>query len=241
MSDDDDSGVLHTMSDDDCDTQCGRINPDVAANYGLASNENGGAYKRGVAYNVVTKLKVCTAINNQGSGLNISGVARECGVSRSFVRKVWGEMLCNDGRVIDPDHTPQERARGPGVKTFDEFDHCVLIFLYLEEFSRSNASYVENLLLITGTKTSTSTISRWFKDFFPISGNFRKPNLVPIDKFKPTNLWKADEYLAALAIICPKKLRFGDEKLIKGSEVYCRKTRRNVLTGKLNCKRCSFH
>jgi hypothetical protein len=67
-------------------------------------------------------------------------------------------MLCNDGRVIDPDHTPQERARGPGVKTFDEFDHCVLIFLYLEEFSRSNASYVENLLLITGTKTSTSTI-----------------------------------------------------------------------------------
>ncbi|MFZ9894212.1 MAG: hypothetical protein ACO3EL_03165, partial [Burkholderiaceae bacterium] len=76
------------MSDDNCDTQRGRINPDVAANYGLALNENGGAYKRGVAYNVVTKLKVCTAINNQGSGLNISGVARECGVSRSFVRKV---------------------------------------------------------------------------------------------------------------------------------------------------------
>lgn len=141
-------------------------------------------------------------------------------------------MLCNDGGVIDPKTITQKRVRGAGEKTFDQFDHCILIILYLEEPSRSNASYVENLYAATGTSTSTSTISRWFNSFFPIKGRFCQPNMVPIDKFKPENLWKAEEYLAALAVIAPKKLRFGDEKLIKGSEVYCRKTRRNVLTGR---------
>jgi hypothetical protein len=56
---------------------------------------------------------------------------------------------------------------------------------------------------------------------------------VPLDKFKQSNFWKAEEYLVAIASIAPKKLRFGDEKLIKGAEVYCRRTRRNVLTGEL--------
>jgi hypothetical protein len=107
---------------------------------------------------------------------------------------------------------------------------CIIIYPFLP--SRSNGSYVDNLYAITGTVTSKSTISCWFKDFFPINGGFRKPNLVPVDKFKPRNLWRAAEYAEAISIIAPHKLRFGDEKLIKGSEVYCRRTRRNVLTGK---------
>jgi hypothetical protein len=104
----------------------------------------------------------------------------------------------------------------------------------LLEPSHSNGSYIDNLFAITGTVASISTLSRWFKDFFPISGGFCKPNLVPVDKFKPKNLWRAAEYAEAIAIIAPHKLRFGDEKLIKESEVYCRRTRRNVLTGKSN-------
>jgi hypothetical protein len=147
------------------------------------------------------------------------------------VKKVWDEVL--SGEIVDPRNIKQGRDQGPGVgvKTFNEFDHWVLLFLYLHEPSRSNGSYVDNLYAITGTVTSKSTISRWFKDFFPISGGFRKPNLVPVDKFKPRNLWLAAEYAEAISIIAPHKLRFGDEKLIKGSEVYCRCTRRNVLTG----------
>ena len=203
-----------------------------AASYGLATNEHQGTYHRGVPYDVKEKLRVADAIKRQGNALNFSAVSKECKVSRFFVRKVWGEMLCHGGRVVDPKTITQRRVRGAGEKTFDEFDHCILIILYLEEPSRSNASYVENLHMVTGTRTSTSTISRWFNTFFPIKGSFCRPNMVPVDKFKPENLWKAEEYLAALAVIAPKRLRFGDEKLIKGSEVFCRKTRRNVLTGK---------
>jgi hypothetical protein len=62
-----------------------------------------------------------------------------------------GGTLCNNGDIIDPDRIKQRRAIGPGGKTFDELDHCVLLFLYMEEPSRSNASYVENLMCITGS------------------------------------------------------------------------------------------
>ena len=89
------------------------------------------------------------------------------------------------------------------------------------------------LVCSAGTKVSRSIVSRWFNYFFPISGKFRKPNLVPIDKFKPSNMLKAEEYISVLSCIAPDRLRFGDEKLIKGAEVYCRRTRRNVFTGKL--------
>ena len=102
---------------------------------------------------------------------------------------------------------------------------------YFEERSHSNASYVENLHSIIVTKLDRSTISRWFNNYFPISGRFWKPNMVSIDMFKPINMIKAEEYISILSIVAPNKLRFGDKKLIKGAEVYCRRTRRNVFTG----------
>ena len=67
------------------------------------------------------------------------------------------------------------------------------------------------------------------QQLFSHQWGFRKPNLVPIDKFKEKNFMN---YFEALAVIAPYKLRFGDKKQIKGAEVYCRRTRRNVLTGK---------
>jgi hypothetical protein len=140
-------------------------------------------------------------------------------------------MIENDGNIIHPKRIKQKRKIGPGVNTFDDMDMFVLLFLYLDEPSRSNFSYVERLYCITGTLTSTATVSRWFNKAFPISGGFRKPNLAPLDKFKQSNFWKAEDYLEAIATIAPRKLRFGDEKLIKGAEVYCRRSRRNVLTG----------
>ena len=135
----------------------------------------------------------------------------------------------NDGRVLDPLHKKQGQPDGPGANSLDEFDHCALMYLYFEEPSRTNASYVEGLYQATGTKVSRLTVSRWFNSFFPISGKFRKPNLVPIDKFKPLNMIKAEEYISVLSCIAPDRLRFGDEKLIKGAEVYCRCTQRNVF------------
>jgi hypothetical protein len=125
------------------------------------------------------------------STVNVSQVSRETNTSRGFVHKIRDEMLDNHGNILEPAAINQQRARGPGANTFDEFDMFVLLMLYFEEPSRSNASYAERLYCLTGTVTSTSTVSRWFNNYFPISGGFRKPNLVPIDKFKEKNCMRA--------------------------------------------------
>jgi hypothetical protein len=176
----------------------------TAAGYGLSLNQYGGLYQRGKAYDIPTKLAVANSLHTQGIEVNIKKPAERWQVSRAFVKKVWDEVL--RGEIVDPRNIKQGRDQGPGVKTFNEFDHWVLLFLYLHEPSRSNGSYVDNLYAITGTGTSKTTISRWFKDFFPINGGFRKPNLVPVDKFKPRNLWRAAEYAEAISIIAPHKL-----------------------------------
>ena len=149
---------------------------------------------------------------------------------RWYIQRIEAEHMLNGG-IVDPRENRQARAIGAGSKSLDKMDECVLLFLYLQEPTRSNRSYVDNLLELTGTTVSASTVSRFFNHAFPISGRFRKPNLVPIDKFKPENLLRAQEYLMVLARIDPTRLQFGDEKLLKGSEVYCRKTRRSVLDG----------
>ena len=56
-----------------------------------------------------------------------------------------------------------------------------------------------------------------------------QPEPARLDTFKPENLLSAQEYLMVLAQIDPTLSRFGDEKLLKGSEVYCRKTQRSAI------------
>ncbi len=57
------------------------------------------------------------------------------------------------------------------------------------------------------------------------------PNLVPYDKFQPRNLEKAWEYLNHIARISPERLKYGDEKSLKGKAIFNKKARRDVLTG----------
>ena len=78
-----------------------------------------------------------------------------------------------------------------------------------------------------------STISKWFKDAFPVSGKLCSPNKVPIKKFRPNNIMKAYDYLLILSQIAQDRIVYGDEKLLKGSELYNGKTRCNMFTGKV--------
>ena len=126
-------------------------------------------------------------------------------------------------------------AQGPGTKTLDKLDMVVLMFSYFDEPTQCNGSYVEHLFAYTGTVVSESVVSRFFNHGFPISGMFRMPNLVPIDKFKPDNILRAQEYLMVLSTIDPMQVWFGDKKLVTGSELFCCCTRRNVLTGEVPC------
>ena len=57
------------------------------------------------------------------------------------------------------------------------------------------------------------------------------PNLVPYDKFRPGNMEKAWEYLNHIARISPERLKYGDEKSLKGKSIFNKLARRDVLMG----------
>ncbi|KAL7471199.1 hypothetical protein ACHAXS_011463 [Conticribra weissflogii] len=202
-------------------------------------NNNGRVCCQGKAYGFEKKLQVVSAyfdalrINND-SRPNIKSLSESLGVSRKFVRKIEEELITH-GRVLQPSEilTNRDCPRGPGANTMDHLDQFVLLRLYLEEPSRSLSSYKQWLFYFTGTEISTSTISRFFLDSFPIKAGFRRPNLVPVDKFRPQNLQKAVEYVKVVSTLCPVRVKFGDEKSLKGADLFNRLVRRNPLTGEI--------
>ena len=55
--------------------------------------------------------------------------------------------------------------------------------------------------------------------------------LDPYDKFRPGNIEKTWEYLEHISKISPERLKYGDEKSLKGKEIFNKLARRDVLTG----------
>jgi transposase len=55
--------------------------------------------------------------------------------------------------------------------------------------------------------------------------------MVPYDKFRPSNYEKALIYITVITLMDPARIKFGDEKHIEGNVLYCRKVRRDILTG----------
>jgi len=94
-------------------------------------------------------------------------------------------------------------------------------------------SYVSQLEYFTGTIVSETTLGRFFLEAFPHSAALYRPSLVPYDKFRPDNYMTAVEYLNVIVKVDPYQLKFGDEKSLKGQEVYSRKVRRHPFTGEI--------
>ena len=57
--------------------------------------------------------------------------------------------------------------------------------------------------------------------------------MVPIDKFKPENIERALEYIHAVLSLDQSRLKFVDEKSLKGAEIFNRKVRRDPITGEV--------
>ncbi len=66
-----------------------------------------------------------------------------------------------------------------------------------------------------------------------ISGRMCRANLIPYDKFRPDNYQKALEYMLFISVLKPERIKFGDEKHLEGSSLWCRRVRRSVLTGEV--------
>ena len=202
-------------------------------------NQNGGYYQRGTSYPIHTKLKVAaTYLEHKerllGSRPNISLVARECNVGWHFVEKIENELFI-EGHVLAPKDIYRRRSEnaphGPGSLTLSDTDVFVLYRLYRKNPQRSLRSYVNWLFYHTGTIVSESTVSRFFNHGFLIAGRFCKPNMVPYDKFRPKNIAKAKEFIRMMAKIDPRRLKYCDEKSLKGKSICCKKARRDVRTG----------
>lgn len=103
----------------------------------------------------------------------------------------------------------------------------------LQDPNRQLRDYRDYIMLHTGNHVSLDTISRFFLHGFPYKGNLMKPNLIPLDKFKPENEIRAFEFLNVLFDLNPEKVIFADEKSVKGEDLYNREVRRNPITGEV--------
>ena len=205
--------------------------------HGLSPNASGRAYRSGSALSFSEKVTIGSAYlkareTNNNVRPNISALARECKVTRKTILKIEGELMCA-GRVIEPAVIIRDKdmPSGPGSIAMSDLDAFILLMIHNTNPSTSLRGYQRGLCSATGTVVSTTTISRFFNSGFEIKGSLCKPTLIPYDKFRPANLDRAFDYLMAVATFDRHRLKFGDEKHIKGAELWCRKTRRNVFTG----------
>ncbi len=151
----------------------------------------------------------------------LTKVAAECRVGRDFLSKIEQELIEND-RVLAPEeiYGAQDNPIGPGSTIMSGEDFYVLYLLYRQQPTWSLKSYVYWLFCCTGTIVSKSTVLQWFSNTFPIRGRLCVPNLVPYNKFRPRNIEKVWEYLDHIARISPERLKYGDEKLLKGKAIF---------------------
>ena len=199
---------------------------------GISVNIHGSFYKNGSSYDIVKKMEVATVyerLKNGDPNVSLRKVAREAKVSCGFAKKVIEEA--DAGELVDPTTILSSRKNGPGSRLFTEADEVVLLQLRTANPTRSLASYRRALYQITGTVASEATICKWFLNRFHIKGGLRVSTLVPIDKFSPENVARTAEYVQIISQMDPRRVKFGDEKLLKGTELFNRKVRRCPLTG----------
>ena len=60
-----------------------------------------------------------------------------------------------------------------------------------------------------------------------------KGNKVPIDKYKPENVAYYREFLQTVEELDPRRIKFCDEKLLKGNEIFNKRGRRDPETGEV--------
>ena len=202
----------------------------------LSVNSNGGTYRHGHAYSADQKWRFIRQYNSlkaHGGCVSQRGVAAELGVSKTFATKIIQEA--ESGEFINPHHVEQERVKGDGSKALTPADESVLLQLRTANPALKLKDYRRLLLVHTGTDVSESVLCRWFDTRFPYSASLRKPSLVPRDKFKPDNIIRAAQYIEFVANLVRQgqayRLKFGDEKHLKGGELFTRMGRRCPLTG----------
>jgi hypothetical protein len=153
-------------------------------------------------------------------------------VSHPFARKVMEEFDSPDG-IEDPASKVKDIIRGKGSKSLTVDDEVFRLGLRRASPQTTLTQYVSKLMQATGTILSSTTVSDWFNKRFPYAGSMRKPSLVPKDKFKLENIDKWQSYIADIVSLHPIRLKFGDEKHLKGEDLCNAFVQKDPITGEV--------
>ena len=110
--------------------------------------------------------------------------------------------ISDTGNLIDPDflriHQIQSRRKGDFLALEEE---VYLLSLWAEDASRPLLDYVTNLKAEYAMRVSVLFLDKWFKTRFEFRGSLRKPNLIPLDKYKQENVTRFVEFRHLLDLL----------------------------------------
>jgi hypothetical protein len=205
----------------------------------VSVNGWGGYYESGHSYQLRDKVRVARLYEKYVDEVypkfpSINKVAREAKVSRSFVRKIKGEL--EDGAIVDPEVEVTE-GKATGVCGFLDIEQELFILgLRAESPARSNQDYCNQLLWAFGSSISPSSISNFFLKRFDHVSNFKKAVLVPIDKFRTGNKACYFEFMTVVTRLeDDTRWVFFDEKHLVNKDTLPGKVRANPVTGHVDC------
>lgn len=164
----------------------------------------------------------------EGKIPSIAEVARKCKKGETFVSGVLVEFF-TEQNLLPKDTT--SRKTGPGSRALRPEHFSYLLKLRSRRSTRLNSNYCKRLYQKFGLRVSESLISDVFLRGFPHSARMNKANLIPAQKYSPQNASRYAEACLLLSMIPPNKIKFADEKTIKGDETYDSKSRRDPIDG----------
>lgn len=196
-------------------------------------NRSGGYYDPGVK---LTPRAVADIIENfvaarDDSTFTMKGLAKLSKVSESaafkyvtiFESEGVGALVAYMGQP----HRADSSSGGSGAHTLDIIGVGLLMECYTRNPSASLDVYQE-FLRSQGFTVSHATLSRVFTSYNMRRG---KPNMIPFDKWSDRNLINLHDYLEFIQNIHWSRLIFFDECHHDGRDVFCRKVRRDPITG----------
>jgi hypothetical protein len=190
----------------------------------MLPNENGGSCHAGQPCNLVRKREVGEAFltlwaDNCPMQPSVRSVAQEACVGWNHASKVIEELL-DTGDLVDPElarpnQMDSGRFVGVGARSLKLEEEVFLPALRTEKPNRPNLDCIRQLERRHGTKVLSPFITKWFQKRFNHPDNFRKPNLVPLDKFKTENLLRCIDFCDIIDKFPNKSIfNFLDEKRI---------------------------
>ena len=203
-------------------------------------NEYGGVYARGTVYNQEKKFQtVLTYYEMRETGVEVTHrtLAAQARVGKTYAGVIIDEIQSGSISfgVFENEKNNNNRMKGYGSKSLTPEDELVLLSVYYKNPKSLLSHYQTELLHTRGIFVSVSTISRWLRQRFPHKMSLCKTSHIPIDKFKPENALRIHEYLLTISLLLSQIfcVKFGDEKPLKGSELFSGRARRDPLTGEV--------